>query len=158
MARFRFVVGRVAAVMEADTASDAGEDAGQAAASAAVAAGWNLSQDKTLRVWTRIWRPRVGDRPSISAQVVLVPLMGAFDDAKTLTADDPTPPVLAGRAQLIADTLGVTWGASGGVTGLNLLRNLRPPRATSERAPLAATDYVAPPPPMVRDPDRKSTR
>ena len=69
--------------MDADTASDAAEKAGEAAAAAAVAAGWNLSQDNALRVWTRIWRPRVDDRPSISAQVVLVPLMGAFDDAKT---------------------------------------------------------------------------
>src|SRR5664279_1173181 len=30
----------------------------------------------------------------------------------------------------------------------------RSPRATSGRAPLAATEYVAPPPPMLRDPGR----
>ena len=76
MARFGIVIDGDAAGMDADAASDAAEKAGEAAAAAAVAAGWNLSQDNTLRVWTRIWRPRVDDRPSISAQVVLVPLNG----------------------------------------------------------------------------------
>ena len=40
--------------------------------------------------------------------IVLVPLMGAFDDSKALTADDPTADVLARRIQLVADALGVT--------------------------------------------------
>lgn len=144
MARFGITIDN-AEHLDADDASTTAAQAGKNAAAAAVAAGWKLSQDDELRVWTRIWRPRVDDQPSISVQVVLVPLMGAFDDARTLIKDNPAPAVLARRAQMVADTLGVTWGASGGVTGLTLLRQLRPPRATNGRAPFAATEYIAPP-------------
>jgi len=142
------------AELDANEAASAAERAGRTAAVTAVNAGWSLSRDNELRVWTRVWRPRTDDRPSITVQIVLVPLMGAFDDSRSLIADDPAPEVLARRAQLVAENLSVTWGASGGVTGLTLLRQLRPPRAMSTRAPLAATEYVAPPPPMLRDPGR----
>ena len=154
MTRFGITVDSDVDVTDPDAASDAARRGGKAAAAAAVAAGWNLSQDNQLRVWTRVWRPKTEARPSVSVQIVLVPLMGAFDDSKALTADDPTADVLARRIQLVADALGVTWMAGGGSTGLTLLRQLRSPRATSGRAPLAATEYVAPPPPMLRDPGR----
>lgn len=117
--------------------------AGKTAAAAVREAGWNLSGDE-LRVWTRLWRTRTEDTDNISVQLVLVPLMGAFDDSMTLTVDDPDPATLARRAQMVADTLGVTWGASGGVTGLTLLRNLR--KATGRA--LVAEEYVSPPPPL----------
>lgn len=128
--------------------------AGAEQATAAVADGWKLSGQDEVRVWTRVWRPKTDEQRAVSVQLVLAPLVGAFDDAQALTKDGPAPEALARRAQMVADALGVTWGASGGVTGLNLLRKLRPPRNTSGRASLAATDYVAPPAPMRKDPAR----
>lgn len=135
-------------IADPDAASDAVARAGADAAAAVTAAGWRLSSDDQLRVWTRVWRPKTETQTSISMQVVLVPLMAAFDSAATLTGDSPTPEVLARRAQMVAETLSVTWGASGGVTGLSLLRTLRPAKGRA----LVATEYVSPPPPMVRDP------
>ena len=91
MARFGITVDGDVDVIDPDAASDAARRGGKRGGRGRVAAGWNLSQDNQLRVWTRVWRPKTDARPSISVQVVLVPLMGAFDDSKALTADDPTP-------------------------------------------------------------------
>lgn len=154
MARFGIVLPDDIDAGDPDAASDAAARAGSVAAAAAVAEGWRLSADDQLRVWTRIWRQKTDEQRAISVQLVLIPLVGAFDTARSLVADDPTPEALARRAQMVADSLGVTWGASGGVTGLALLRQLRPPRSKSARTPLAAIEYVAPPPPMVKDPGR----
>ena len=58
MTRFGITVDSDVDVTDPDAASDAARRGGKAAAAAAVAAGWNLSQDNQLRVWTRVWRPR----------------------------------------------------------------------------------------------------
>lgn len=127
---------------------------GRAAAKAALDDGWKLSRDDKLRIWTRIWRPATSDAPGVRIQLVLAPFVAAFDDSCTLTADDPDPQVLARRAQLVTDTLGVTWDSSGGRTGLSLLSKLRPAKPAGGRAALVATEFVAPPRPLVKDPAR----
>lgn len=148
LSRFGITLPEVAADADMETISTAVSEAGGCAAQAAIAAGWNISVDGRLRIWTRIWRTKTDEHPSASFQLVLLPLARLFDTSEVLTHGQPGPDELARRAQNIADTLGITWGASGGATGLALLQALRSaPRA------LSATTYVAPPA-ALKDPGR----
>lgn len=124
---------------------------GRVAAKAATDDGWHLSRDDKLRIWTRIWRTGSVDVKPVRIQLILTPLVGAFDDVRPLTIDNPAPEVLARRAQMLTDALGVTWDSSGGRTGLALLKKLK---ASSGRPVLVATEFVAPPSPLVKDPAR----
>ena len=146
MARFGIAVPEVTVDQDMQEISQAVTAAGARAAQAAIGAGWNISTDGRLRIWCRIWRTKTAENPAGSFQLVLLPLVNLFDTAHVLDAADPE--VLARRAQRIADTIGLPWGASGGATGLALLQQLR----SSPRA-LTADTYVAPPA-ALRDPGR----
>lgn len=148
MARFGITVPDVGDDTEMEVISAAVSEAGAAAAKAAAAAGWNISTDGRLRIWSRIWRTRTDEHPAAGFQLVMLPLTGTFDAVEVLSYGQPTAEELARRAQRIADTLGMPWGASGGATGLSLLQALR----ASPRA-LTADTYVVPPP-ALKDPGR----
>jgi hypothetical protein len=148
LARFGVTVPEVGDDTEMQAISEAVSEAGAAAAKAAIAAGWNISTDGRLRIWSRIWRTKTDEHPPAGFQLVMLPLTGTFDAAEVLTHGQPEAQELARRAQQIADALGMPWGASGGATGLRLLQALR----SSPRA-LAADTYVAAPA-ALKDPGR----
>ncbi len=148
LTRFGITVPELAEHTEMQEISAAISAAGAAAVKAATTAGWNISSDNRLRIWSRIWRTKTADRPAAGFQLVMLPLIGAFDVAEVLTHHQTDAEGLARRAQRIADTLGLPWGASGGATGLSLLQALR----SSPRA-LTADTYVAPPA-ALKDPAR----
>ncbi|MFE0107470.1 hypothetical protein ACFWYM_44875, partial [Streptomyces sp. NPDC059009] len=83
-------------------------------------AGWSVNK------WgnpTRIWRERPGGGRNISAQLVVVPHIA---DTTRFLEDAPAPALLAKRLQQLADTIGITYRTTPGVTGHELLRATRP--------------------------------
>ncbi|MCW8383964.1 hypothetical protein [Streptomyces justiciae] len=84
------------------------------------AAGWNVTK------WgnpTRIWRERDGEERNLSAQLIVVPHVAL---TTRFLEDDPAPALLARRVQQLADTVGITYRSTAGVTGHELLRATRP--------------------------------
>lgn len=80
--------------------------------------GWERS-DWRLRAWMRMWRPG-----AFGARVVLPHLQDGNLDG--LLDGDPTPQQIVARAGMYAQWTGMTYRISPSVTGLDLLRQLRP--------------------------------
>lgn len=89
-----------------------------AALTGARADGWERS-DWRLRAWMRMWRPG-----AFGARVVLPHLQDGNLDG--LLDDDPTPRQIVARTSMYAQWTGMTYRISPSVTGLDLLRQLRP--------------------------------
>ncbi|MGW2865596.1 hypothetical protein [Streptomyces sp. NPDC001205] len=97
------------------------------------AEGWNVANWGTP---TRIWRERPGSSRNISGQLVVVPHVAL---TTRFMEDDPAPAVLASRLQQLADTIGITFRTTPGVTGHELLRATRPEKGR-RAAPLARAE------------------
>lgn len=80
--------------------------------------GWERN-DWRLRAWMRMWRPG-----AFGARVVVPHLQDGNLDG--LLDGDPTPQQIVARASLYAQWTGMTYRISPSVTGLDLLKLLRP--------------------------------